>query len=221
MKRPVRLFASSAMLMCVALTPFAVDAGLLGAGRTVQAQYYNGVLVGPELEINSATGNATPALLSSPVNYLAGALDGSTILVGDTQISITNVLSGFPFCTANAFGTACTDQIDGFGFLFTGENILGVSVDAASSADFLPVNGVFQSNTHLGLQLINGNQIRVDVTGDAPANLSQLVLDLSFGTVQPPPNSTPEPASLALLGAGVAALAGIRRRRARTCQAPC
>jgi hypothetical protein len=172
--------------------------GLLGAGNTVQAFYYNGVLADPEGELPVGAGSDAPASLASPVNYQLGAADGSTIAVGDTQIAITNQLSGAPFCVGDTPGTACADAIDGFDFLFTGEDITGVSVDPLTAPDFAPVTGAFQGNTHLGLQLISPDEIRVDVTGDAPALSDELVIDVSFAS-QPPP-SVPEPATLPLLG---------------------
>ena len=72
--------------------------------------------------------------LHGSVDFLQGAASGSTIHVGNTQIMITNQLVNQPFCFANTPGTACVDVIDGFDFKFTGENILGVSVDASSAA---------------------------------------------------------------------------------------
>jgi PEP-CTERM motif len=199
---------SLAILACAAMAPGAAQAGLLGAGRTVQAMYFNGQLAGPELEINAAIGTADPAELSAPVNYLQGALSGSTITVDDTTITITNMLSGAPFCLSGAVGSACTDSIDGFGFQFTGEDILGVSVDPSSSPDFLPVAGTFQGHTHLGLQLIDNNLIRVDVTGETPALSSKLTIDLVFAPV-------PEPATAALMlfGSAFVGWAATRRRR--------
>jgi hypothetical protein len=206
------LLACAAAVTLTAIAPVSAQAGLLGSGGTVQAVYYNGVFAGPELEVNDVTHDGNPAPLVSPVSYEEGALDLSTILVGDTQITITN-LANFPFCSdGTSVGTACADEISGFGFIFTGVNITGVTVDPASAADFLPVSGTFQSNTHLGLQLISNNEIQADVTGDLPQVSSQLILDLSFGT-QPPPNGAPEPGSLALLAAGLVGLAGVSRRR--------
>jgi hypothetical protein len=174
------------LLSLAVLIPNHAHAGLIGVGGTVQAFYYNGVFASPEGQLNAVTGTSDPAPLTSPVDYLQGAASGSTIHVGDTQIVITNVLGGFPFCVANTPGTACVDVIDGFDFKFTGENILGVSVDASSAADFQPVTGTFQGNTHMGLQLLSNNEIQVDVTGELPALNDKLVLDLSFSSVGVP-----------------------------------
>ena len=195
------IFSSIALLGLSCLVPNLASAGLIGAGKTVQAFYYNGVLANPEGEIAVGAGSSDPASLAVAVNYKEGAADLSTISVGDTQIGITNLASGLPFCVADTPGTSCTDAIDGFDLLFTGEDILGVSVDAASDADFAPVTGVFQGKTHLGLQLISANEIRVDVTGDEPAVNGQLLIDVSF--TAPPPPSVPEPATLPLLGAAL------------------
>jgi hypothetical protein len=195
------VLALGATLGLASLVPHQAQAGLLGAGRTVQAFYYNGVFAGPEGEDSTATGNSLPAPLNVPVNYVAGALDLSTIAVNDTQIVIENQAPGFPFCSDGiSSGTACKDVISGFDFKFTGENILGVSVDPASAADFLPVTGTFQGNTHLGLQLLSNNEIQVDVTGDLPALNSELILDPSFAAVPAPPIGHGLPAVLAIGG---------------------
>jgi hypothetical protein len=206
------LLGSATLLGLAALVPNRAFAGLLGAGNTVQAFYYNGVFAGPEGEDNAATNNSAPASLTVPVSYEEGAADQSTITVGDTQIAITNLApSGTPFCTENASGTNCPDVIDGFDFLFTGEDILGVTVDPASAPDFLPVTGTFQGNTHLGLQMISPNEIRVDVTGDTPDQDDQLLLDVVTATAP----SAPEPAILPLLGGALGFCLLLRRARNR------
>jgi hypothetical protein len=203
-----QLLASITVLGLACLIPNrALASELLGNGKTVQAFYYNGVLASPEGEIAVGFGDSNPRSLLNPVDYTQGSGDVSTIHVGDIQIAITNKSSGFPFCVANTPGNACTDPIDGFDFKFTGENIISVTVDPASSAAFLPVSGAFQGNTHLGLQLISPDEIRVDVTGDAPALNAQLFLDVI---------ADPEPSTLLLCGvAGLCfAIRQALRRRA-------
>ena len=183
------LLTSATLLGLAWLLSGHAHAGLFTAGATVQAFYYNGVFASPEGEIPVGGSTSDPtSIAAAAVDYQQGSADGSSIHVDDTQIKITNLLSGAPFCfPVGNVGLACTDEIDGFDFKFTGENILGVAVNGASAAGFLPAT----FGSHLGLQLISPNEIRVDVTGDLPLANDQLILDLAF--TPPPPPAAPEP----------------------------
>jgi hypothetical protein len=178
------LLATTTMLGLASLIPSSAHADLIGTGKTVQAFYYQGVFNNPAGLIPDGAATSDPIELTMPVDF-TNNVSVTDIHVGATQIMLTNETSG-PYCVANTPGTACVDVINGFDFKFTGENILGVSVDPASAAAFLPVSGMFQGNTHLGLQLISNNEIQVDVTGDLPLPNDQLILDLRFATASVP-----------------------------------
>jgi hypothetical protein len=108
-----------------------------------------------------------------PVDFLEDSLTLTTISVHDTQIAITNNFAGI-FCSTSP----CTDKFAGFEFLFSsGVNITGVTVDPASAADFLPIAGGLNFAPTL---------LSVNVVGDDPAVGSQLILDVTTGTVSVP-----------------------------------
>jgi hypothetical protein len=207
-----RLFVSTVILGFVALAAKTALAGLLNAGATVLTDYYPGTNAPANQENENIVsfGSPDPVSLANPISYnTEGADDGSTIVVGNTSITITNLLP-FTFCGDGAsVGPACNDSIDGFKFLFTGENILGATVDPASSAGFTPAT----FGIHNGLDLIDKNDLLVDLTGADPAVNGTLTIDLTFTETQPPPPPLPEPASLGLFSLALGGVVATRRRR--------
>jgi PEP-CTERM motif-containing protein len=129
----------------------------------------------------------------------------------DTTVTIySNASSGTPFCFSSSnTGEKCTDPYNTFDFVFTNENITGVKVDPGSSADFAPAT----FGSHLGLQWVSANEFTVDVTGDAPAYLSTLVIDVTTAGSGPPP--VPEPSTWAMMLLGFAGLGFAAYRRGR------
>jgi hypothetical protein len=111
----------------------------------------------------------------------------------DTQVTIYNNSGGTP---ADAFGGDFTT----FDFIFTNENITGVSIDGLSSSDFLPAT----------LTLLGQNEFKVDIgTGVDPAFLSTLVIDVTTGGV----SAVPEPSTWAMMILGFCGMGFMAFRR--------
>jgi hypothetical protein len=200
-------------------------AGLIGTGNnSVAALFYLGASTVPALTsstvpyttpppseiedyVNSMgmTTNSPPPTI--PAHFVEGAIDLSTIDVGDTTITITNFAPpSMPFCSAAA--TPCPDVFTGFGFVFFGSvDITNVTVDPASSPAFLPIAG--------GLSFAP-TDIFVNVAGDAPNIADELILDVTTAGTAP---SIPEPWSLALLASGLVGLWLIGHRDERNSNA--
>jgi hypothetical protein len=189
MKSKLSAVLSATCLAC--LINQQAQADLIGNGtNTVSALFYIGASAVPVVtsstapftnpapsEIEGPQGPTSPPPPPStiPASFVEGAVSGSTISVGGTQITITNQVTP-PFCSIFTF--PCPDVFTGFGFVFSaGVDITGVTVDPASSPGFLPIAG--------GLTF-GPSDIFVNVVGDAPAIGDELILDVSTAAAPVP-----------------------------------
>ena len=213
------LIAAAAALFATASAP--AQAGLVNATSTVNPFFdFVSVLppVGPQVGASTefSTGTPGPFSLAAPITppmYTTEPFNISAdagFFFTNTKVTIYNNASGIPFCESSSnTGSSCADPYNTFDFVFTNEDITKVAVDPSSPPDFLPAT----FGSHTGLTLVSPNEFTVDVTGDNPAFLSTLVIDVTTNGVTP----VPEPSTWALMLLGLAGLgfAGWRRTAAQ------
>ena len=210
---------AAAALFATASAP--VQAGLVNPTSTVNPFFdFVSVLppVGPQVGASTefSTGTPGPFSLAAPITppmYTTEPFNISAdagFFLTNTKVTIYNNASGIPFCESSSnTGSSCADPYNTFDFVFTNEDITKVAVDPSSSPDFLPAT----FGSHTGLTLIGPNEFTVDVTGENPAFLATLVIDVTTNGVTP----VPEPSTWALMLLGLAGLgfAGWRRTAAQ------
>lgn len=152
----------------------------------------------------SAANANVPAVLPGTLFPDGGnAVSFFDTMITDTQIIITNRLQGLICSDA----PTCAETFNGFKIDFSNATgIIGVALNAGTDADMDPGAGDRPFD-------VTEQVLTVNFVGLNAALGSALVLDLQFERTPPNPETgIPEPASLALLGAGLLGLAGARQR---------
>jgi hypothetical protein len=211
-----RLSIAVAAALFAASSGPAAQAGLINPTSTVNPFYeFPPDTVAPSQVFSTAAPG--PFSLAAPIDPPVHTTEifnlsaNTGFLFTDTQVTIyNNADPPAPFCSDGvSTGSSCADSHQTFDFIFTNEDITKVAVDPGSSPDFLPAT----FGSHTGLTLVSPNEFTVDVTGDNPAFLATLVIDVTTNGM----TTVPEPSTWALMVLGFAGLgfAGWRRMSAQ------
>lgn len=184
--RTLFLAATAAIALLAGGLP--AQASLIGQGFNVSYRF---------ADLSTVYANAT----ATPADFVVGAGVDSVIDVENVTDLIVDVAAAslsIVFDTVLSSPTWNPASFNGLRFIGTAPHgIAGASVDGTSTLAGFDASRV----------TLTGDEIRLDWNSLSYADGTQLVINFTFAAV-------PEPASLALLGAGLLGLAGTRRRRA-------
>jgi hypothetical protein len=201
MRKSLAIKTAAALLGLAAFAASPASAGIINGSDTIGAPVVSTNEVGSNLGTSTNATLGSNALTFSTFGVGAGSFSvipvGTTVSLGSSILNFLNA-SSFSF-TSLAVGNFTATSVAMYGKSPTSINMY-VQGTFAPGTDFPPLSTApTGASENLGFTQTQGGQISMSGTFASPPALSPI----------------PEPITIALFGAGLAGLAGMRRRKAK------